>query len=229
MYYNDMLERHKELNDIIIRQVNPKERKIYGNTQLNTQIILSNKEATTEAVDIAKFHNITIINHENCTNILKQHYNIKDDLLLIKTEEKIQAVSGSVENRIAVRYYNLDTRKALDNDLCSKVSTSMKIPIKLTPSEKETYTKLKTQGIDIFNPTHQARNRCYRYSTPVAEDDDMLSSIISNMRNITECAQNGCFYSTVADDDYIACNCGDVPITEEEEFSIISCLGDMEV
>jgi hypothetical protein len=226
--YSDLLAKQNKLNSIIIKQVNPAGRKIFGNTQFNTQIILSNKNSRTEADRIAKYHNLTLFIDNDCVSKLKEKYHIDDDLLIVKTEEAMLDNNDKLQNRMSVLYYNLNTRVGLDKSICQEVNTSMMIPITLTANERETYTKYKQQGIDIFSPTGlQNRNRCVSYSSAVVELDNVTNSI----RNITEfCISSDCLYTTLTEDNYINCNCGTIENkVETDEFTIMSCFSEVGV
>jgi hypothetical protein len=223
--YSDLLAKHSKLNGLIIKQVNPAERKIYGNTQLNTQVILSNKASRDEAVIIAKQHGLSIVSDEDCIVKLKDNYKITDDILIVKTEEKILDSDNKVQNRVSVSYYNLGTRSMLDKNLCKSVSNSLKIPVTLTSIEKDAYEKYIQQGVDIFSPKKN-RNQCLTYSTPV--DDDSSLTINSFLGNRTECIQSGCYYNALTADNYITCNCNEEQADPTEtDFSVMSCFSEV--
>jgi hypothetical protein len=223
--YSDLLSKQSKLNGLIIKQVDPTERKIYGNTQLNTQVILSNRASRDEAVIIAKQHGLSIASDEDCVTKLKDNYRLTDDILIVKTEEKILDSDNKVQNRVSVSYYNLETRTMLDKNLCKSVSNSLNIPVTLTPNEKDAYEKYIQQGVDIFSPKKN-RNQCLTYSTPVDEGSSI--SISNFLGNRTECIQSGCYYNALTTDNYITCNCNEEQgDTAETDFSVMSCFSEV--
>jgi hypothetical protein len=201
-------------------------KKIYGNTQFNTQVILSNKLSRGEAAVLAKNHNITIFSDEDCVDKLKEHYQIVEDIMIVKTEEKILDISNQVNNRVTLLYYNLNTRGALDKNICKSTSTSMKMPITLSPEESAAYQKYKKMGIDIFNATQFNRISCYTYS-----NDDSGVSLTNLINNRTECSQSGCTHSGLSDDGLLNCNCDEESQTNstDAEFGLLSCVGEVGV
>jgi hypothetical protein len=209
--YNDIATNNNKLIDKIIKTVDPGKTKIFGNTDFNTQIMLSNSGALKEAEDISKYHNVTIINSTDCVDKLKIFYNINKDLLIVKTEDSRFNTNNLMATEINIDFYNLNTRELLNKTLCNTDKKEIKLPIQLTAVEASKYNKLKESGIDMFSSANIAfRTNCFSYVDPDIEYDTTLNYRVDTyLKYRTDCVKQGCTYKEISSDGYIICTCND--------------------
>jgi hypothetical protein len=232
--YAHIIQEHHELLNNIIKKIDPTKIKIFGSTQFNTQIILSNLNSINEASDIAKSHNLTIIEYDTCVQKLKDFHKINDDIMIVKSEEKVYIDSGLINN-LNVSYYNQFTRAKLNNTICDISMGKISIPINMPALEKEKYERYNSIGIDIYNPNQPAfRTKCYAFTDPDTGYDTTLSYRLSNLlKNRTECTDNGCVYAGfTTKDGSVSCDCGKIiePLSFiDERSSLLTCTGQVRV
>jgi hypothetical protein len=230
--YDDIVSRHETLLGLIIKTIDPTKRKIFGNTQFNAQLVLSDITKQEESYGITKFHNLTVVKFTDCVDKLKVDYNL-NDILVVKTEEKY-ITGNKIQNNVTVSYYNLYTRDLLDGSKCNKKVNTLDIPVLITPEEKKKYIALKEKGIDIYNPHDPAfRTRCASIIDPETDYDTTLTFRLDNFfRNATECEDNGCVYKSLDPDGYINCSCDsdDVEaVSSGGSGNILACGGEIKL
>jgi hypothetical protein len=236
--YTDLLVKHHKLVDKIIKDIDPKKRKTFGGEQFNTQVILSNRDGLDEANVMAKYLMLTVIDYEDCIKQLTAAYSLKDDIMIVKSEEKALADGNQIKNDIRISYYNSKTKSVLDSDeFCITGRGSIEVPVVLSDKEKDFYTKYKKLGIDVFNPTHQAfRTKCYSFVDPDTEYDTTLSYRLNNyLKNRTECESTGCGYTGLSVDWLMNCDCegrnseSSSTTDIDESSSILQCASSIEL
>jgi Rieske Fe-S protein len=228
---------HDHLVDKIIKNVNPNITKIFGNTEFNTQVTLSNKISLQESKNISNYHNISTI-QEDCIDKLKSEYNIYSDILIVKSQDKIYK-NNSFIYVINTNYYNPITKQKLDNTKCNQIRYEVKIPIPFSTKEKEIITQLKDQGIDVFNKSDLAfKTSCVSYIDPQTDYDTTLNYRINKfLSNTTDCSNNGCSYNHYNTDGFINCDCyggtfeqhnTDIELNYTSK-SVLECVGEADV
>jgi hypothetical protein len=228
-----LLTNAQEFIDLAVKQVDPKFNKLFGNTEINTQMILSTAEAQKQADRIAKSNNLTTFSYDDCINKLKQKYNINTDIIITKSEFKLLHEDGSKENTIVVNYLNSKTRERLDSSICQSVEqvNRLQLPVFLTDLEIQRYNKFKKDGIDLFDPNDPAfRTKCYSYyDNSIYYDTTLRYRRHFYFQNRTECSQNSCRYQSYING-FVICQCGLVSPPSESfgvivlsNFSILGC------
>jgi hypothetical protein len=228
---------HDHLVDKIIKNVNPNITKIFGNTEFNTQVTLSNKISLQESKNISNYHNISTIK-EDCIDKLKSEYNIDSDILIVKSEDKIYK-NNSFIYVINTNYYNPITKQKLDKTKCTEIRHEVKISMPFSIKEKEIITQLKNQGIDVFNKSDPAfKTSCISYIDPQTDYDTTLNYRINKfLSNTTDCSNNGCSYSSYNTDGFINCDCYDGTSEQRSRDvelnytnkSVLECVGEADV
>jgi hypothetical protein len=215
------------LNTILIT-LDPTVTKIFGNDYQNTQVAVSNMASLDEYRTIAKNHNLTIVDFENCLSVLKKAYNTQN-ILAVKTEQRLSEKSTN----ITVSYYNSISRKQLDRSLCNSEKIKKQYPVTLTAAEKKRYQDFKDRGIDIYNPFDRAFSTvCLPYTDPDKDFDTTLNYRLQNyFIEREECSQQGCYYTELATDGYVTCECtvNYVPNNNSTSGNIIGCISQVEV
>jgi hypothetical protein len=207
----ELANKHNKLLNKIFNNSNLTGRKIFGNIHYNTQITSATKDAITEAITIAKQHNITATGFDTCIAELRKKYKLNDDdITIIKSEGKIEGKGNTVKNNIDITYLNSNTNEILDKSSCKTDKSTIQIPVVMTDSEKRIYEEFKKQGIDLYDSSQQAfRSKCFSFSDPNDEVDTTLDYRITNyLVNRTECFDNGCVYVNMTTDGFINCDCG---------------------
>jgi hypothetical protein len=153
---------------------------------------------------MAKNNNITIIDQDNCVGMLKAAYNLTKDLLIVKSQEKINR-----STIVDIEYYNPDTKYKLDKGKCEEGTVSLNIPFTMNAVEKQRYNMMRQAGIDILNPDDPAfTTTCFTFVDPETDYDTTLNLRLDKYySNNTPCAVNGCLYKKFNDDGYIQCEC----------------------
>jgi hypothetical protein len=205
----ELANNHNKLLNKIINNSDLTGRKIFGNIHYNTQITSATKDAITEAITIAKQHNITATGFDTCIAELRKKYKLNDDdITIIKSEGKITGKGNTVKNNIDITYLNSKTKEILDKSSCKTDKSTIQIPVVMTDSEKQNYEKFKTQGLDLYDPTQQAfRSKCYSFSDPNEVDTTLDYRLSNYLLNRTDCLDNGCVYLNITSDGFINCDC----------------------
>jgi hypothetical protein len=209
--YTSVVTKHNQLLSLILKTIDPTKRSIIGNIYFNSQITSSNPDTRDDFVSIAKYNNLTIVSYNDCATTLKNYYNLRDDILVVKSEAKIPGEKGTLKNNLAVQYYGIKSRKPLDESQCHTVKGYIEIPINVPDNQKSRYVQYKGLGIDVYNPMDPAfRTRCYTFTDPDNGYDTTLNYRITNyFKNRTECLDNGCTYRGLTLDWLINCDCGE--------------------
>jgi hypothetical protein len=231
--YSQIVTWHNKLLELIVIKIDPLKKKIFGNIQFNTQVFTSNTESMSEAVEITKAHNLTIVDVDSCITQMKTHHKINDDLMILKSEQKSPSGKGKFKNEIFISYYHLYSRALLDSSICKSVKSKIQVPIKMPTYEREQYDKFLSQGVDIYNMNQPAfRTKCNPLTDPVTGFDTGVGYRLAYyFRNRTECTDNGCMYSSLTADGFINCDCENLYTPEEinESSGILTCLGEVDV
>jgi hypothetical protein len=227
--YSFVIVKYSQLLGEIIYDIDPFVTKIFGNIYFNTQIILTDPGSQADAVHIARNHNLTIVNYDECLNKLKT-YHPDSDILIAKTEGEVFDKQGGLFTNITVDYYDLKSRGVMDKSTCRSEKAIVKVPVTFSKEEKTRYNRLSGKGIDIFNSNDPAfRTRCVSFIDPESEYDTTLDWRTQNyFTNRTECASNSCTYDSVNLDGYINCNCGLIKKSNEKRLevnSLFECAG----
>ena len=167
---------------------------------------------------------ISAIDLGNCTNILKEYYNISDEenLIILNMESKKdennndEDKSFNLGKNTQIEIYDYSGSK-LNLSICNEGIKIMKYIGDADELNIESAKILSEQGIDVFNAADDFFNDiCHSYDNP-----DGMDIIISDRRNniyqnVTFC-QNGCTYNGI-NYNLMAANClCDSSILEEEE------------
>jgi hypothetical protein len=179
---------------------------ISGNSIFST-FISQNDELSKE--NAIKF-NHPIFNSTDCEDFLVREYNLSSRYDLILVTNKINAsLNNNDKESYKFSAYNGKTGKKLDIDICNNIKYSVQLPITNTTIFNLTaYKVLKTEGIDIFNPSDPAfTDRCYTHIDNQTGADTTVNWRKQNylQQNIPMCVGINCTYQGVSD--YIQCTC----------------------
>ena len=154
---------------------------------------------------------MSIINLDECESLLKQQYEIPENVsLIILKYEKMTGIGS--EKSIQYEVYDpTDNYKRLNLSVCENSDIDIAIPIDIDEEIKNLYNDLKEDGYDLFD-----RNGKFYLDicTPFTADNgadillaDRLYFFFSKVANLTVCPSN-CQYSTFSiDTQYLSCQC----------------------
>ena len=166
---------------------------------------------------------ISAIDLGNCTNKIKEFYNI-EDFIVLNIESKNNKNENENNNYIGknnqIEIYNY-TGKKLNLSICDENIKIMKYIGDIDEKIIESAKKFASQGIDIFNPKDKFFNDlCYYYDNKDGKDILIKDRRNDIYQNITFC-QDGCKYIGF---DYelmiVNCSC-DTNILENDDLNNI--------
>ena len=141
-----------------------------------------------------------------CETILKNEYNINEDLPLIIVKFIGEAQTFKFE------VYDPITKQKLNLSYCENTNVDVYVPLNLSEDSAEIFNNLLDQGYDPFDLNDKFyREICTPYTSENGTDvllDDREEFVYSSLVNATLCP-DGCDYSEYSlDNKYIKCECG---------------------
>jgi len=199
------------VNNILKRFSNNEEQVIEGKDNIIYQItnnknqlnILKNKTLINE-------QNLTIIDFENCENILKKEYNInQNDSLIILKQENLSTNIKSSEKNVQYEVFEPYNKTKLNLSLCEGTTINIYTKIIFSEKNKKIYQRLKELGYDMFNINNKFyQDICTPYKTENNTDillSDRYDYIYNN--DDTQCQKNCKFSEYLLDTQYMHCEC----------------------
>ena len=159
-----------------------------------TALILSSDDMD---VETQLQNGISAVDLGNCTNVIKEYYNIssEENLIVLNVESKINK-SNNIGKSVQVEIFDYSGRQ-LNLSVCNE---NIKVLMNLDNVENLDIIKsfeYSKQGIDVFNPNDNFfEDLCHKYDNKDGVDiiiDDRRTDIY---QNITLC-QDGCTYKGV--------------------------------
>ena len=153
-------------------------------------------------------YNLSILDISNCEAILKEKYNLNENvsLIILKKEKKSNKAS---EREIQLEIYEPYNKTKLNLSFCQDTSINIYVKAELSDETKYSYEKLKSLGYDIFNlndPFYQ--DICIDY-TSYGNTDMSLSDRINYIYNNddTRCQPNCKATKFSPESEYLNCSC----------------------
>ena len=150
---------------------------------------------------------ISAIDLGECTQMIKDHYNISENESLIilsmeskknetKKEEKDNDNSFNLGKNVQIEIYDMSGRK-LNLSVCDKDITVMKYIGDIKELDIESAMNLADKGIDVFNPNDNYFNDiCQDYDNSDGKDIIIKDRRADKFQNATFC-QEGCTYDGI--------------------------------
>ena len=150
---------------------------------------------------------ISAIDLGECTQMIKEHYNISENESLIilsmeskknetKKEEKDNDNSFNLGKNVQIEIYDMSGRK-LNLSVCDKDITVMKYIGDIKELDIESAMNLADKGIDVFNPNDNYFNDiCQDYDNSDGKDIIIKDRRADKFQNATFC-QEGCTYDGI--------------------------------
>ena len=166
---------------------------------------------------------ISAIDLGNCTNKIKEFYNI-DDFIVLNMESKYNKSENANDNSLnigknnQIEIYNYSGKK-LNLSICNEDIKIMKYIGDIEKLDIESAMNLADKGIDVFNASDKFFNDlCHYYDNKDGKDIIITDRRNDIYQNVTFC-QNGCEYMGM-DYDLMAANCScDTNILQNTELN----------
>ena len=183
-----------------------------GSIDLNTnEIIIKGKNVSfhilkNDEQDFETMNNLSSIDLNECEDLLKEKYNIKDSLIIFIADiKRNDTISTQVEYQIINPYNN----EILDLSICDNVKIDIYAPIDLDTDTLNLYKNLKEQGYDLYNSSDLFYNDiCSPYDSEYNTD-----VLLSDRKNdfydqyITFCQENCTYNSINTETVKVDCSC----------------------
>ena len=153
-------------------------------------------------------YSLSILDISNCEAILKEKYNLNEnvDLILLKKEKQSSKPS---EKEVQLEIYEPYSKTKLNLSFCENTNINIYVKADLSNEIKNSYEKLKSLGYDMFNIDDSFyQDICIEY-TSEGNTDIILSDRINYLYNNddTKCQPN-CKLSKYSEElQYLNCSC----------------------
>ena len=142
----------------------------------NITFHLTSPEKQKEYIDNNLYENISSIDLNECENILKEFYQIKEPLIIMKVDIKRNDTRST---QVEYEVLNPENGDILDLSKCENIKINVYVPVVFDENTYDLIKHLKEQGYDIFNPNDTFYNDiCTPYNS--VNDTDI---IIKDRRN----------------------------------------------
>jgi len=195
------------------------ENKIIKTGLFSSQISSNSPENKNASIQAAIQNGMAFADFSNCEKILKNHYNISDDInLLIKKVEfnpmfDIKRANDTAASQgVSFDFFNPVTKEILNATLCENAPTPIRIPFKKSERiNMNMYQKASTVQafLDLYNSVSPGyHSRCYKTTQFDTGADVSLNYKRTNMfQNQTVSCSSGCIYEGLDENKYVKCNC----------------------
>ena len=187
------------------------------------QVTTDKNEIDTFNGEIENKNNLSMIDLDDCAELLKQEYDIENStLILLKSENKEKIAS---ERNVQFEVYHPVNKSKLDLSICKNSDINLYIPTKLSEETKKLRKDLKINNYDLFNLNDPFYNDiCAKYTTMDKTDillEDRKNYYFHN--NDTICQSNCEFSNYSIENEYLECSCKvineDIDIENKEKFN----------
>ena len=153
-------------------------------------------------------NNLSIIDLNECEDILKQQYNLDNIELLIMIKQENKANIASKKN-VKFKLYESCSKTELNLSLCGDNKINIYTKVELSEKSKQLYEQLKDLGYNMFDINDKFyQDICTPYTTEENTDiilSDRINYIYNN--NDTKCQANCEYYKYYVVEEYIYCTC----------------------
>ena len=153
-------------------------------------------------------NNLSIIDLNECEDILKEQYNIDNMELLIMIKQENKTNIASKKN-VKFKLYESCSKTELNLSLCGDNKINIYTKVELSQKSKQLYEQLKDLGYNMFDINDKFyQDICTPYTTEENTDiilSDRINYIYNN--NDTKCQANCEYYKYYVVEEYIYCTC----------------------
>ena len=152
----------------------------------------------------------SIIDLEQCGRLLKEHYQINENISLILLKyERISNISS--QRSIQYEVYEPYNKTKLNLTICERVKTNINIyiPVVLSSQTQNLYNQLKEMGYDLFDINSPFYNDiCIPYKSTGGTDVLLSDRVNSYFYNDDTSCQSNCKFSNYSfESQYLKCEC----------------------
>ena len=152
----------------------------------------------------------SIIDLEQCGRLLKEHYQINENISLILLKyERISNISS--QRSIQYEVYEPYNKTKLNLTICERVKTNINIyiPVILSSQTQNLYNQLKEMGYDLFDINSPFYNDiCIPYKSTGGTDVLLSDRVNSYFYNDDTSCQSNCKFSNYSfESQYLKCEC----------------------
>ena len=187
------------------------DKSIYLTTENNmTFEITTIQKEKNELNDKSIRDNLTIIDIGYCENILRDSYDINENISLIFIKsENLNSIPS--EKNVQYEIYESINKTKLNLSLCEGTDIHLYFPIQLNIETQQLYEDLNKQGYDLFNIKDKFyQDICTPYKSENGTDillSDRINNIYYKNNNLTSCQEN-CEYSNYSSETkLLKCKC----------------------
>ena len=152
----------------------------------------------------------SIVDLEQCGSLLKEHYQINENISLILLKyERISNISS--QRSIQYEVYEPYNKTKLNLTICERVKTNINIyiPVILSSQTQNLYNQLKEMGYDLFDINSPFYNDiCIPYKSTGGTDVLLSDRVNSYFYNDDTSCQSNCKFSNYSlESQYLKCEC----------------------
>ena len=189
------------------------------------QVTTLNNELSSLNGTIDNPYNLSIIDLGECEDIIRDEYNISENvnLIFLKYEKMTEVVS---KRDVQYEVYHSITKDKLNISICDNTPIIIYIPVSYSEETQERYIELNNQGYDLFNREDSFYNDlCTPFKSNSGTDvglNDRRIDYYKKYNNNTECQQNCKYEQYNVDIGYLKCKCnaddGNIEFKKKEKF-----------
>ena len=211
LFFKENEDAYNYMLDILYNFEPEKDNSIYLKTESNMSFELTTiSEEKNQLNGISTRDNLSIIDFGICENILRDHFNISENISLIFLKSENLNTIPSKKN-VQYEIYESINKTKLNISICEGVDINIYFPIELNNQTQKLYEDLKQQGYDLFNINDKFyQDICTPYKSDNGTDillSDRINDIYNKNNNLTSC-QGNCEYSNyISENKLLKCNC----------------------
>ena len=205
---------NSDIYNMIINEIIPNydieqgENQIIEGNDVIFQVTTQKNELNTKKGEIENPYNLSMIDLAYCNDLLKDKYDINDNmsLIILKTEN---VDKKAFERNVQYEIYNPLNKSKLDLSICKTADINLFIPTQLSEKTKIIRDDLKKSNFDIFNKNDPFYNDiCTPYTTLNKTDIILYDRKIFYLNNNDTICQSNCEFANYSDDkEYLECIC----------------------
>ena len=217
---NDDKEAYDFMIDILSEYEPDEGKSIYLKTESNISYELTTSEKEKNELNgIVSKDNLTIIDIDQCEEILRHSYNLSENISLIFLKsENLNSIPS--ERNVQYEIYESLNKTKLNLSLCEGTDIHLYAPIELDNHTQQLYEHLQNSGYDLFNINDKFyQDICSPYKSENGTDiilTDRINEIYYKNNNLTVCQENCQYSEYVAETKLLKCSCN--AITESIDY-----------
>lgn len=185
----------------------------------SVQISADSPDKKEENIRSAIENKLAFANFSNCEKLLKDHYNISQEINLMMKKVEFDPITDlkrandtAASQGVSFDFFNQLTKEKLNTSICESAPTPISIPFKRSDRlNMQMYQKAQTVRtiLDLYNSNSPGyHSRCFKTTQFDTGADVSLNYKRSMMfQNQTVSCSVGCTYEGLDKNTYVKCNC----------------------